>query len=47
MTCSISYEAGDTRKAFSIQSGYTYNGVTETRSFFKKYVDLTKVPSTG
>jgi hypothetical protein len=31
-----SYEAGDTRKAFSIQSGYTYNGVTETRSFFKK-----------
>lgn len=40
-----SYETGDTRKAFSIQSGYTYNGVTETRSFFKKYVDLTKVPS--
>lgn len=40
-----SYEAADTRKAFSIQSGYTYNGVTETRSFFKKYVDLTKVPS--
>lgn len=40
-----SYEAGDTRKAFSIQSGYTYNGVAETRSFFKKYVDLTKVPS--
>jgi hypothetical protein len=40
-----SYETGDTRKAFSIQSGYVYNGVTETRSFFKKYVDLTKVPA--
>jgi len=37
-----SYEAGDTRKAFSIQSGFTYNGVTETRSFFKKYVDVSK-----
>ena len=40
-----SYQAGDTRKAFSIQSGFTYNGVTETNSFFKKYVDLTKVPT--
>lgn len=40
-----SYEATDIRKAFSIQSGYTYNGVAEPRSFFKKYVDLTKVPS--
>lgn len=40
-----SYETGDTRKAFSIQSGYVYNGVTESRSFFIKYVDLTKVPS--
>lgn len=39
------YAAADTRKAFSIQSGFTYNGVAETRSFFKKYVDLTKVPS--
>lgn len=36
------YEAGDTRKAFSIQQGYTYAGVTETRSFFKKYVDISK-----
>lgn len=41
----IAYEAGDTRRTFSIQSGYTYNGVTETRSFFRKYVDLTRVPS--
>ena len=39
------YDAADIRKAFSIQTGYTYNGVTETRSFFKKYVDLTKVPT--
>jgi hypothetical protein len=39
------YAAADTRKAFSIQSGFTYNGVTETRSFFKKMVDLTKVPT--
>jgi len=40
-----SYEATDIRKAFNIQTGYTYNGVTETRPFFKKLVDLTKVPS--
>lgn len=40
-----SYEAADTRKAFTIQTGYVYNGVAEPRSFFKKYVDLTKVPS--
>lgn len=39
------FEAADTRKAFSIQTGFTFNGVTETRSFFKKYVDLTKVPA--
>jgi hypothetical protein len=37
-----SYAATDTRKAFSILSGYTANGVQETRSFFKKYIDLTK-----
>lgn len=40
-----SYAAGDTRKAFTIQQGYTFNGVTENRSFFKKWVDLTKVPN--
>lgn len=40
------YPANDTRKAFSIQNGYTgTGGVVETRSFFKKYIDLTKVPS--
>lgn len=37
-----SYATGDTRKAFSILSGYTANGVQETRSFYKKYIDLTK-----
>ncbi|WP_375446388.1 RagB/SusD family nutrient uptake outer membrane protein [uncultured Fibrella sp.] len=40
-----SYTATDNRKAFNIQSGYTYNGVAETRPFIKKYVDLTKVPT--
>lgn len=41
-----SYDPEDTvRKKASVQSGYTYNGVTETRSFFVKYVDLSKVPS--
>ncbi len=41
-----SYETADTlRRPFSIQTGYTNNGVTETRSFFKKYVNLTKVPN--
>jgi hypothetical protein len=39
-----SYEAGDTRKDFSIQTGYVYNGDAETRSFYKKYLDITKVP---
>ncbi|MGI4863016.1 MAG: RagB/SusD family nutrient uptake outer membrane protein [Janthinobacterium lividum] len=32
-----SYAATDTRKAFNIQQGYTYAGITETRSFYKKY----------
>jgi starch-binding outer membrane protein, SusD/RagB family len=40
------YETADTlRKPFSIQTGFTNNGVTETRSFFKKYVNLAKVPA--
>ncbi|WP_266366999.1 RagB/SusD family nutrient uptake outer membrane protein [Tellurirhabdus rosea] len=38
------YDPKDTRKAFTIQTGYTFNGVTETQSFIKKYVDLTRVP---
>lgn len=40
-----SFETGDVRKAFYINGPYTYNGVTETHSFMKKWVDLTKVPS--
>jgi starch-binding outer membrane protein, SusD/RagB family len=40
-----SFETGDLRKPFSIQTGFVYNGVSEPRSFFKKYVDLTKVPT--
>ncbi len=39
------FEPGDIRKTFAIEPGFTYNGVTETRSFMKKYIDLTKVPS--
>jgi len=40
-----SFETGDTRKDFSIVQTYTYNGTVEDRPFFRKYVDLTKVPS--
>lgn len=40
-----SFEPDDVRKTFSIQPGYVYNGVSEPRSFFVKYVDLTKVPT--
>jgi hypothetical protein len=39
------YEAGDNRRDSVIVSGYTYNGATESRPFFVKYVDLTKVPT--
>src|SRR5699024_8433885 len=40
-----SYEPGDVRKSFSIQQGYTTrDGVSDPRSFFEKYVDLSKVP---
>ncbi|WP_346238825.1 RagB/SusD family nutrient uptake outer membrane protein [Niabella insulamsoli] len=40
-----SFEATDTRKGFSIQSGYVFNGVAETRSFVKKYIDVSKTPA--
>ncbi|MCU7550635.1 RagB/SusD family nutrient uptake outer membrane protein [Chitinophagaceae bacterium LB-8] len=40
-----SYEAGDSRDDSIIVRSYVYNGVTENRPFFKKYVDLTKVPT--
>jgi len=39
------YEPTDTtRKSFTIHGGYKNNGVVESRSFFKKYLDTTKVP---
>ena len=38
------YSDTDVRKTFSIESGYTYGNVVETRSFVKKFVDITKVP---
>lgn len=41
-----SYEAADTRKAFTIQAGYSIpQGVVETKSFFKKYINLASVPA--
>ncbi|HEX6431333.1 MAG TPA: RagB/SusD family nutrient uptake outer membrane protein, partial [Niastella sp.] len=40
-----SFEVGDTRKDTTIQKGFVYNGVPESRSFFKKYVDVSKVPT--
>jgi len=41
-----SYEAGDVRKTFSIQPGYTgTGGVVESQSFFKKYMDISKIPA--
>lgn len=40
------YETGDVRKAFTIYTaGYTFGGSTETRPFFKKWLDVTKIPS--
>lgn len=38
------YEPADGRKDTTIHGGFKYNNVTESRSFFKKYVDTTKVP---
>lgn len=43
-----SYEPGDVRKPFTIYSaGYTYAGSTETRPFFKKYLDINNIPKNG
>jgi starch-binding outer membrane protein, SusD/RagB family len=36
------YATGDKRKDFSVQASFVAGGVTENRSFFKKYLDLTK-----
>lgn len=41
-----SYEAGDTRRDFSINStGYTYQGSFDAQPFYKKYIDITQVPT--
>ncbi len=43
-----SYESGDVRKPQTIYTtGYTYLGSTETRPFFKKWLDVTKIPTTS
>jgi starch-binding outer membrane protein, SusD/RagB family len=42
------YPANDVRKAQNIvTTGYTYAGSTETRPFFKKYLDMTQIPTTS
>jgi hypothetical protein len=41
-----SYAATDTRKsAFIHTSAYTYSGTTETKPFFRKYLDTTQIPT--
>lgn len=38
----------DVRKALTINSSsYTYSGSTENRPFFKKYLDISKIPTTS
>lgn len=41
------YETTDVRRSFNVQEGYSYGSVVETRSFIKKFVDITKVPTTS
>jgi hypothetical protein len=42
------YETGDLRLPATIYTaGYTNAGTTENRPFFKKYVDITKIPTTS
>ncbi len=41
-----SYAATDTRKApFIHTSAYTFSGSTESKAFFRKYVDTTRIPA--
>jgi len=41
-----SYASNDTRKNFSVYTaGYTNSGSTENRPFFKKWLDVTKIPT--
>ncbi|UKT62824.1 RagB/SusD family nutrient uptake outer membrane protein [Pedobacter mucosus] len=43
-----SYASADVRKAFNINTaGYTNAGSTENRPFFKKWLDITKIPTTS
>src|SRR5690606_26725812 len=41
------YETVDVRRGFSIQEGYEDDGVVETRPFVKKFVDISRVPTTS
>ena len=42
------YAANDVRKTFAIHTAsYNNSGSTETRPFFQKYLDFTKIPSTS
>lgn len=42
------YETGDLRKSVAVHtSGYTYLGSVESRPFFKKWLDTTKIPTTS
>jgi hypothetical protein len=42
------YAVGDVRKAFTIHTAsYDNAGSTETRPFFQKYLDFTKIPTTS
>lgn len=42
------YENGDVRKSVTLYTaGYTYLGSTETRPFYKKWLDITKIPTTS
>lgn len=42
------YAANDIRKAFTVHTAsYNNAGSTETRPFFQKYLDFTKIPSTS
>jgi hypothetical protein len=41
-----SYAANDVRKNFTINTApYTFSGNTESRPFFKKYLDVTRIPT--
>ena len=41
------FEEGDVRRAFSIQEGYRDGTTYESRPFVKKFVDITRVPTTS